>query len=143
MDQSETPLNPIFDKLQKKFAAVKLKEDAELKKQLDKEMSDRFDVQMRNFEPNLYNSNLYNQVFPMKEILLEGKYEVQEGLEEYVYTEYFKNKYPYSNVTVDVLQGKRKCVRVVLMDTDRDIFLGKHGIKVEEKQIPEFYFIKL
>ena len=140
---TEKPTNPIFDKLQKRFASIKLKEDEEAKKRLNTEMSDRFDVQMRNFESNLYNAKLYNQSFPMKELLLDSKYEVQEGLEEYIYFEYFKNKYPYSIVTSEKINESRKMIRIILLDDDRDLFLGKYGIKIEERQVPEFYFIKL
>jgi hypothetical protein len=139
----ENPINPIFEKLQKRFNELKIKEEEETAKKRDRELSARFEVQMKNFEANLYNSKLYNQSFPLKEILLDASYEVNEGLEEYIYMTYFTSKYPYSVVKSEKLDGTRKTIKVILMDEDRDTFLGKYGIKIEERQVPEFYFIKL
>ena len=140
---TEKAINPIFEKLQKRFIDIKLREEETIAKKKEREVADRFDIQMKNFEYNLYNAKLYNQSFPMREILLEACYEVNEGLEEYVYTTYFTNKYPYSMVKSVDLDNTRKILKIILLDNDRDVFLGKYGIKIEERQVPEFYFIKL
>lgn len=143
MDTNEKPINPIFEKLQKRFTELKIREEEEAAKVRTRELADRFDIQMKNFEKNLYNAKLYNQIFPMKEVLLDASYEVNEGLEEYIYTTYFTTKYPYSIVKNEKINSTRSVVKITLLDEDRDTFLGKYGIKLEERSVPEFYFTKL
>lgn len=141
MTTEEKVLNPIFVKLHKKYEEQKAATQEQLHKRIMLEMSERFETHMRNFESNLYNSKLYGQSFPMKEILLDASYEVAANDEEYIYTQYFVNKYPFSMVKSEKLNEHRNIVKITLLDSDRDAFLAKYGLKVEEKKIPEFYFV--
>jgi hypothetical protein len=146
MSDEETPaheINPVFEKLQKSFTALKIIDEEKKKRNELNEMSNRFDTQMKNFERNLYNTKLYNNTFPIKEFLLDSTYEVNEGLEEYVYLEYFKRKYTYSDVTSNKIENipSKRLIKIILLDHDRDVFLAKYNISVEERMIPEYYFV--
>jgi hypothetical protein len=68
---------------------------------------------------------------------------MQNDLEEYIYLEYFRSKYPYSSVTIDVHTNGSRRVKVTLLDEDREKFLYARGFKVEQRQIPETYFVPL
>ena len=130
----------VFDRLHKKFTKLKLKEEEEKKASQLAECLSRFNTYTKNFENNLFNAKIYGKELPMREVLLEAKYHVESGLEEYALVEYFKTKYPYSSVTVTSGSVSSKCVHIVLLDEDRDKFLVKRGLKVEERMVPEYYF---
>ena len=136
------PLHEKFERLNKRFEVLQLKAQEEKRSQEKTTLMERFEINAKNFESNLYNAKLYNGNFPMKEFALDAKYEVNTDQEEYVYTEYFRENYPYSSVTVEKHGGSSRTVKIVLLDDDRETFLNKYGIFVEERQVPEFYFVK-
>lgn len=144
--EEEKKSNPIVDKfnrLVKRFDLIKIKEQEEKAIREKNAILEKFELQTKNFESNLYNSKLYNGSFPMKEISLDAKYEVSTDLEEFIYTEYFRDKYPYSSVTVEKINDTRKIVKIILLDDDKESFLHKNNIIIEERHIPENYFLKL
>lgn len=132
-----------FTVLQNKFEKMKLIANQEKELNERQTMVERFEIQMKNLESNIYNSKLYNGSFPMKEVPLDAKYEVVSELEEYVYCEYLRDKYPYSSVSVEKLGETRRMIKIILLDEDRGTFLNKYNIITEERQIPETYFVKL
>lgn len=131
----------VFERLHRKFLELKLKEEEEKKTALYTQCLTHFNTYTKNFENNLFNAKLYGRELPMKEILLEARYDVSAGLEEFALVEYFRSKYPYSSVTVTDKGVSSKCVHIVLLDEDRDKFLAKRGIRVEERKMPEYYFV--
>lgn len=135
-------LNTSFEKLQKKFAEIKLKEREEKVREDNFQLSERFEIQTKNFENTVYNATLYNIREPVKEIPLLTYYIMSNELEEFVYAEYFRNKYPYSSVSFETI-GTQKRIKIVLLDEDREKFLYKFGFRVEQRQIPETYFVPL
>jgi len=142
-EKKVNPTQDKFNRLIKRFELLKIKHEEE-KAALEKAaMMEKFEIHTRNFESNMYNSKLYSATFPMKEIALEAKYEVNTDVEEYIYTEYFREKYPYSSVTVEKLNDTRKLIKIFLLDEDRETFLNKYNIILEERNIPETYFVKL
>ena len=140
MSEDERKLNPVFEKLQKKFSEMQIKAQQEKAKEENLKMSERFDVQIKNFENTLYNATLYNIREPIKEMPLVAYYTMANEIEEYIYSEYFRTKYPYSSVTFETV-GTQRRVKIVLLDEDREKFLYSRGFKVEQRQIPETYFV--
>jgi hypothetical protein len=131
----------VFERLHKKFVKLRLKAEEDKKAAELADCFAHFNTYTKNFENNMFNAKLYGRELPMKEVLLEAKYDVMAGLEEFALVEYFRSKYPYSSVTVTDKSISSKCVHIVLLDDDRDKFLLKRGIKVEERKIPEYYFV--
>ncbi len=140
MTESESKVNVFLEKLQKKFNEMKLKEQEEKAQEENLAMSQRFEITTRNFENTVYNSTLYNIREAIKEMPLTASYNVSSDVEEFIYSEYFRAKYPYSSVTSNP-GGGFKQVKIILLDEDREKFLYKYGFKVEERQIPETYFV--
>ena len=128
----------VFDKLNKKFSDLKVKELEKKAADETKLMSERFEVQVRNFENTVYNSTLYNVTEPIKEMPLVAVYSMANEAEEFIYAEYFRSKYPYSSVTV-----QNKQLKIVLLDEDREKFLYKYKFGIEIRQLPETYFTPL
>jgi len=141
-DKKSNPIHDRFNRLSKKFDLLKIKEQEEKAARDKAAMLEKFEIHVKNFESNLYNSKLYNATFPMKEVALDAKYEVNTDMEEFIYTEYFRDKYPYSSVTVEKVNDTRKIIKVFLLDEDRKAFLNKYNIVTEERSIPEIYFTK-
>lgn len=140
--EEEAKLHPIFEKLQKKFQSMKLKEEADKAKLENLTMSQRFEIQTRNFEVSLFNLTLYNVHESVKEKPLSAQYIMSNETEEFIYSEYFKATYPYSSVTID-RSGNQSVLKIVLLDEDREKFLYSRGFKIEERMIPETYFVPL
>jgi hypothetical protein len=126
---NEVKNNAVFDKLEKRFNTLKLKETEE-KKEKDKQvMIARFESIVKNFESSLYNTLLYSEQLPIKEVALSYKYHMNSDFEEFLYTEYFTNKYPYSYISTE--KSKEYLVKITLLDRDRDEFLAKYNIIFE------------
>lgn len=136
----ERKLNSTFEKLQKKFHNMKLKEQADKALEENLTMSERFEIQTRNFENSLFNSTLYNIQDPIKEIPLVFYYCMSNELEEFIYGEYFRTTYPYSSVTFENTGSQRR-LKIVLLDEDREKFLFKFSFRIEQRMIPEVYFV--
>jgi hypothetical protein len=143
MDIDDKKTNPVFEKLKKKYNSLKAKEEEEKQRIYEANLVERFEGFVKYFEANLYNGVLYNQTFPMKATPITMKYCIEPGLQEFMYVEFLKGKYPYSSVTVDDRGPNERVITFVLLDEDRDIFLAKYNIKVEERSVPEYYFVKL
>lgn len=141
--EEERKMNPTFEKLQKKFTELKLKEQAEQTKLENLDLSDRFEIQTRNFENTVYNSTLYNIKEPVKEVPLMARYNMSNETEEFIYAEYFRSKYPYSSVTFETIGNGQRQLKIVLLDEDREKFLYSRGFTIEVRQIPETYFVPL
>lgn len=142
MQSNEVKLHPIFEKLHKKFQTLKLEEEVNKTRLENLDMSQRFEIQTRNFENNLFNSTLYNVHESVKEKPLVVQYIMSNETEEFIYSEYFKSTYPYSSVTIDH-SGNQSVLKIVLLDEDREKFLYSRGFKIEERMIPETYFVPL
>lgn len=140
MSETESKLNPIFEKLQKKFQDLQLKKEADKVKTQNQELSDRFELTTKNLENNIFNLTLYNVHSEIKEMPLTISISVCSDLEEYMYLEYLRMKYPYSSVTVSIVNSSRQ-VKLVLLDEDREKFLFARGFAIEQKMIPETYFV--
>ncbi len=138
----EGVINPIFGKLQKKFNELKLREKEEKAREENLKLSIRFENQTKNFENTVYNSSLYNIHEPIKEVPLFAYYDMSSELEEFIYTEYFRTKYPYSSISFENT-GTQRRIKITLLDDDREKFLYARGFKVEVRQIPETYFVPL
>jgi len=138
----ERVINPMFEKLQKKFNELKLREKEEKIRDENLTLSERFEIQTRNFENTVYNSSLYNIHEPIKEVPLFAYYVMSSELEEFIYAEYFRTKYPYSSVSFENTGAQRR-IKITLLDEDRERFLYARGFKVEQRQIPETYFVPL
>jgi hypothetical protein len=142
-EKKSNPTADKFNRLVKKFDLIQIKNQEEKLAHEKNAMFEKFDQQTKNFESNLYNAKLYNGTFPMREISLDAKYEVSTELEEFIYTEYFRDMYPYSSVTVEKINENRKVIKIILLDDDKERFLNKNNIIIEERHIPENYFLKL
>ena len=141
-DNKNDTAQSVFLKLQKKFNLMKVKEEEEKKLANQTEKLENFERTMKNFENNLYNDKLYGATFPMKEVILDATYSVTDDMTEYIYMEYFIIKYPYSDISVKKVNNGSQ-IKIILLDDDRERFLAKYNIRVEERQIPENYFVSL